>query len=175
MFQKFLQIFACLQLELSNLPTTVTGLKKFAVALGVTLCIAAIGSAVLDAKTAIARNSLTADVSKSAEWVTASEDYANRVAAEWVLEHFGVVTVKTQNGKPSRFVAVEHLPIRPFVITEINLYGQEFDETDLTLLTELDHLVALDLSRTRLTGAGLATVGEIQGLRKLYLRGNKLQ
>ena len=149
--------------------------EKFAVALGVVLCVAAVGSAVLDAKTANARNSLSAANSDFSPQLTSAEDYANRVAAEWVVEHFGVVTIMTQSHSLKRFVAVEHLPVEPFVVTEVNLYGQEFNEADLEILTNLKHLVTLDVSRTGLTESGLATVGRIQGLKKLYLRGNRLQ
>lgn len=97
-----------------------------------------------------------------------------RSAAVWVVQHFGVVTVRTEDGKTSRYVAAEHLPSEPFVVTEINLYGQEFDERELSFLPRLSNLIKVDFSKTDITDRGLAYVGRISGLKSLGLRGNKL-
>lgn len=99
---------------------------------------------------------------------------AERAAANWVVQNFGVVTVKTEDNVVKRFVAVEHLPTDPFVVTEINLTSQEFDDSELSILTGLTSLTKLDLSKVNLTARGLAHVGRIPNLRGLYLRGNRL-
>lgn len=105
---------------------------------------------------------------------TVADPTAERAAANWVVRNFGVVTVKTEDNVVKRFVAIEHLPSDPFVVTEINLASQEFDESELSILTSLTSLRKLDLSKVNLTSQGLAHVGRIPNLRGLYLRGNRL-
>lgn len=150
--------------------------RQYIVPLAVTFCLAAAaGGAILKAQSLAPGSFLSAEESFNNPLATTEGSHADRAAAEWVLEHFGVVTVKTKDAPARKFVAIEHLPSNPFVVTEVNLYGQEFIEEDLEILTELTQLRLLDLSRTQLTESGLAIAGEIQGLKKLYLRGNKLK
>ncbi|MCA9047922.1 MAG: hypothetical protein KDA89_04300 [Planctomycetaceae bacterium] len=99
---------------------------------------------------------------------------ADRDAAVWVVRHYGVVTVKTDHGKTAKFVAEEHLPAEPFVVTEINLYGQEFDEGELSFLAQLSSLEKLDLSNTGVTTVAMQYAGAVSSLKALYLRGNNV-
>ena len=96
-----------------------------------------------------------------------------RAAATWVLAHYGVVTVKAEDGKNKRYVALEHLPAEPFTVTEINLYGQEFDEGGLSFLPQLADLRKLDLSATAVGKTGLNYVGRVTTLKSLSVRGNR--
>lgn len=94
----------------------------------------------------------------------------DRAAAEWVTDSFGVVGIRTADGQRERYVAKEHLPDEPFVVTEINLSGQEFDESDLAILNGLTSLERLDLSNTEVTDVALGYAGQAPALRRLYLR-----
>lgn len=105
--------------------------------------------------------------------VPKTDPEAERQAAIWVVEHFGVVEVKTDDGIVKRYVAAEHLPEESFVITEIDLYGQEFDESELSFLPQLSQLHKLDLSKTGVGERGLKYVGKIPTLKTLHLRANK--
>jgi hypothetical protein len=93
-----------------------------------------------------------------------------RAAAIWVVEHYGVVQVKTDDGEVKRYVAAEHLPATPFKITEINLYEQEFDENELSFLPELVHLEKIDISRTAVSDTGMRFIGKIPKLKSLQAR-----
>ncbi|MBC7964762.1 MAG: hypothetical protein H7Z17_02460 [Fuerstia sp.] len=97
-----------------------------------------------------------------------------RAAAIWVVEHYGVVAVKTEDGKVNRYVAAEHLPAESFVITEINLYEQEFDESELAFLPQLASLGKLDVSRTTVGSKGMQFIGKVPKLKSLQLRANNL-
>ena len=93
-----------------------------------------------------------------------------RAAAIWVVEHYGVVEVKSEDGEVKRYVAAEHLPATPFKITEINLYEQEFEENELSFLPELVHLEKIDISRTAVSDTGMRFIGKIPKLKSLQAR-----
>ncbi|MEZ6122150.1 MAG: hypothetical protein R3C49_03110 [Planctomycetaceae bacterium] len=93
-----------------------------------------------------------------------------RHAAEWVVDHFGVVEVRTEDGTIRRFVAREHLPAEPFVVTDINLYDQDIHEDDLWFLPKLSALTTLDLSGTSVSWTGIEYAGQAPQLKNLYLR-----
>lgn len=97
-----------------------------------------------------------------------------RAAAVWVVDHFGVVQVKTESGEYGRFVAAEHLPAEPFTITEINLYGQEFDESELSFLPGLRSLQKLDVSRTSISARAMKSIGQVPKLKSLQARATRL-
>lgn len=93
-----------------------------------------------------------------------------RAAAIWVVQHYGVVEVRTNDGEVRRYVAAEHLPEEAFSITEINLYGQDFDERELAFLPELAHLEKIDISRTTISSTGMRYIGRVPTLKSLQLR-----
>lgn len=103
--------------------------------------------------------------------VASGDMHAERAAAIWVVQHYGVVTVKPDDGGIMRCVAADYLPEGSFVVKEINLYDQEFDENELSCLTQLSALTRLDLSRTTVSDSGLRYVGQVKSLKSLSLRG----
>lgn len=98
----------------------------------------------------------------------------DRLAANWVMDHFGVVQVKTPDGEEARFVAKEHLPAERFVITEINLKNQEINESELDFLPRLRHLETLDLSRTASSDIALKFALRAPSLSRLYMLGTNV-
>ena len=98
----------------------------------------------------------------------------DRFAANWVVDHFGVVKVKTPDGDEARFVAKEHLPVERFVVTEINLKNQDLDESELHFLKHLRQLQTLDLSKTASSDIALKFALKAPKLSRLYLMGTNV-
>ncbi|MEZ5940986.1 MAG: hypothetical protein R3C18_06315 [Planctomycetaceae bacterium] len=99
---------------------------------------------------------------------------AERAAAIWTVENYGVVTVMLSSGEERKFVAREHLPDEPFVVTGIDLWYQSIDPHELDFLPDLQHLTYLDLSQTDLSDEHMRYLAKSTGLHTLYLRGDQI-
>ena len=101
----------------------------------------------------------------------------DRAAALRVLARGGKVTVQTKAG-PLTVRANDALPVEDFSLTsvEMNLGGDKpngFDDADLLSFKGLPKLNFINLSRTEVTGAGLAVLKSLPSLQKLHLDGNE--
>jgi hypothetical protein len=104
------------------------------------------------------------------KWDDPEKSDPNRTVAEWVLGIGG--SIETIAGK---FTEVGQLPKQPFVITLVNLKGQQqVTDADLVKLKGLTNLTALELSSTRITDNGLEHLKKLTSLKHLRLNQTKV-
>ena len=94
---------------------------------------------------------------------------AKRELAEWVIENGGTVGLRTDDGKEVAARKNSQLTEKPFAIARIDFGGQTgLSDADVMKLGRLPELVELNLSYTRITDRGLASL-ELPKLSRLYL------
>lgn len=97
---------------------------------------------------------------------------ANRDAAEWVLATGGEVQVQFPGGNCLIVKDARELPVPPWTVYEADLQTSGFDNDDLRWLAGASGLAKLTIRNPKISGAALAHVAQMRGLRRLALNAN---
>ncbi len=124
----------------------------------------------------IRRKASASPLVKPANSGVAATTSPDRAAALRVLEKGGKVTIRSGSKAPQTITSAATLPAGEFALETVQVQTSppsEFNDADMALLTGLPKLRSVELSYTKVTGAGLAVLKMLPALDFVSLNGIK--